>query len=501
MDKSLVLADRLKKLKDQVDSLATKQTEIQTIKGDQGPKGEQGDRGFDGAPGLDGRDGKDGKDGAEGKDGVSVVKAEIAFDGSLVLYLSNGDQIDCGEVTPEKGKEVFQTIKNSGGSSPIDIFTSVLPGLVPASGGGTSNFLRADGTFAAPPTGSPASPTTSVQFNNAGAFGGSANFTYTSGTDTLSVGKLVSANFTSAAQGLVPASGGGTANFLRADGTFAAPPATAPAGANTQIQFNNAGAFGATAGFSYDTSSSIYTFNIAPANITQVSLEPVAPTGSQTSTNIRLRTRDASATNAASGGISVFTGRGNGTGGSGSVTFTTGVSPSGTAGQIRFISGNGAVYGGNMLFDAGSGTSNGTGGTIQMSAGRAAGTGSGGGFELQGGNAPGTGFGGGFYMASGGATSGVSGDFQLLVGGGGASSGSIYMGTDSNSACLTITEDGSAASQMGFFNAAPVTQPTTATGSATFVVNSGGSIHPTSTFDGYTLAQVVRALRDLGILA
>lgn len=32
----------------------------------------------------------------------------------------------------------------------LDVFTSVLKGLVPASGGGTSNFLRADGTWAAP---------------------------------------------------------------------------------------------------------------------------------------------------------------------------------------------------------------------------------------------------------------------------------------------------------------------------------------------------------------
>lgn len=32
----------------------------------------------------------------------------------------------------------------------IDLFTSVADGIVPASGGGTSNFLRADGTWAAP---------------------------------------------------------------------------------------------------------------------------------------------------------------------------------------------------------------------------------------------------------------------------------------------------------------------------------------------------------------
>ena len=35
----------------------------------------------------------------------------------------------------------------------LDTFTSGAKGLVPASGGGTTNFLRADGTFAAPPGG------------------------------------------------------------------------------------------------------------------------------------------------------------------------------------------------------------------------------------------------------------------------------------------------------------------------------------------------------------
>jgi hypothetical protein len=35
----------------------------------------------------------------------------------------------------------------------LDVFTSLLQGVVPASGGGTSNFLRADGTWAVPPGG------------------------------------------------------------------------------------------------------------------------------------------------------------------------------------------------------------------------------------------------------------------------------------------------------------------------------------------------------------
>lgn len=50
--------------------------------------------------------------------------------------------------------------------------------------------------------------------------------------------------FSSSAKGVAPASGGGTTNFLRADGTWAAPPASAPGGSSGQIQYNNAGAFG-----------------------------------------------------------------------------------------------------------------------------------------------------------------------------------------------------------------------------------------------------------------
>ncbi len=38
-------------------------------------------------------------------------------------------------------------------SAYMNLFTSVLAGLVPASGGGSTNFLRADGTWAAPPGG------------------------------------------------------------------------------------------------------------------------------------------------------------------------------------------------------------------------------------------------------------------------------------------------------------------------------------------------------------
>lgn len=50
-------------------------------------------------------------------------------------------------------------------------------GLLPTLAGGTTSFLRADGTWSAP-GGTPAGSDTQVQINISGAFGASANFTY-----------------------------------------------------------------------------------------------------------------------------------------------------------------------------------------------------------------------------------------------------------------------------------------------------------------------------------
>jgi hypothetical protein len=76
--------------------------------------------------------------------------------------------------------------------------------------------------------------------------------TYAKATGALS-------QFTTSAQGVVAGSGGGTTNFLRADGTWAVPPGSgsSPGGANTDVQYNNSGSFGGNAGFTYDGSGVI----------------------------------------------------------------------------------------------------------------------------------------------------------------------------------------------------------------------------------------------------
>ena len=81
----------------------------QLEKGDKGDTGERGSSGTKGEQGLPGKDGKSitgtkgdkgdtGAVGRAGKAGVSVVDAEVAADGNLVLKLSDGKIIDAGEL-------------------------------------------------------------------------------------------------------------------------------------------------------------------------------------------------------------------------------------------------------------------------------------------------------------------------------------------------------------------------------------------------------------------
>lgn len=55
--------------------------------------------------------------------------------------------------------------------------------------------------------------------------------------------------------------------------------------------------------------------------------------------------------------------------------------------------------------------------------------------------------------------------------------------------------------KIGFWNATPVVQPTTGISAGAFVANTSGISDDTATFDGYTVGQVVAALRQIGVLA
>lgn len=77
----------------------------------------------------------------------------------------------------------------------------------------------------------------------------------------------------------------------------------------------------------------------------------------------------------------------------------------------------------------------------------------------------------------------------------------LYLGRD-----IVIYRDGmkigTATSQpLAFWNKTPIVQPTTSSASATFASGAGSFVDDESTFDGYTIGQVVKALIDVGLLA
>lgn len=83
--------------------------------------------------------------------------------------------------------------------------------------------------------------------------------------------------------------------------------------------------------------------------------------------------------------------------------------------------------------------------------------------------------------------------------------------TSSNQSIFLIEENGGTNAyeviesggviQQSWFGATPQTQPTTGVAAATFAANTSGIVDDTATFDGYTIGQVVKVLRDYGLLA
>jgi hypothetical protein len=143
------------------------------------------------------------------------------------------------------------TVTSSNGTSAIlPEFTSTEAGLVSGSGGGTTNYLRADGGWNAP-----------VGTTNLGYTAAPAQGTVTSDTGTDATVPV----FDSTNAGLVGGSGGGSTNFLRADGTWHAPPGVM-AGADTQVQFNDNGGAGGDTGLTFNKTTNELTVGVSNAD-------------------------------------------------------------------------------------------------------------------------------------------------------------------------------------------------------------------------------------------
>jgi len=121
-----LVVDAIKKIKADLEEryavisaeIASKSAAIRDGKdGLQGPKGEKGDTGLRGIDGAHGKDGRDGIDGIDGVNGNGVTDARIDFDGSLIISLSDGSEINAGEVVPFDVAEKIKVIGNGGGTS------------------------------------------------------------------------------------------------------------------------------------------------------------------------------------------------------------------------------------------------------------------------------------------------------------------------------------------------------------------------------------------------
>ena len=105
---------------------------------EKGDKGDRGERGLDGVNGLNGKDGRDGingRDGQDGQDGVSVTDAQIDFDGSLIITLSTGQEINVGEVVAPELQEKIKLVTSGGAGT-----------VLPNQAGNSGKVLGTDGS-------------------------------------------------------------------------------------------------------------------------------------------------------------------------------------------------------------------------------------------------------------------------------------------------------------------------------------------------------------------
>ena len=114
------------------------------IDGRDGRNGRDGKDGKDGAAGRDGRDGIDGVNGMDGADGISIADIRLDFDNSLVITLSNGREINAGEILPPDITDRLKIIINQGASGGGSGGGTSLPDQT----GNSGKFLTTDGTDA-----------------------------------------------------------------------------------------------------------------------------------------------------------------------------------------------------------------------------------------------------------------------------------------------------------------------------------------------------------------
>jgi len=153
-----LVVEAIKKIKEGLEARFDELNGIVDVKVRDITSGKDGIDGKDGKDGVNGKDGRDGisitgpkgADGADGNDGVGVQDAHIDFDGSLIITLTTGKELNVGEVVPMDVAEKIKIISNGGGTSQsvldsIASLQSQINTLIPSQTGNSGKYLTTDG--------------------------------------------------------------------------------------------------------------------------------------------------------------------------------------------------------------------------------------------------------------------------------------------------------------------------------------------------------------------
>jgi hypothetical protein len=189
----------------------------------------------------------------------------------------------------------------------VDASGNVTTNVVVPTGNVTSNTVFANAYYygnGQPFSSEPAGSNTQVQYNNNGELGASASLTFNASTGVTTAVSLVAGASDLGDVTNVTISGGDNGYVLQTDGAGALSWTAqtgggggngVPGGANTQVQFNNAGVFAGDAGFVYDLDTDLLTAtsiageggnisNVQVANVTGLgNIATINLTGSTTS--------------------------------------------------------------------------------------------------------------------------------------------------------------------------------------------------------------------------
>lgn len=158
--------------------------------------------------------------------------------------------------TTTAGKLVVSGTSNLGNLGNVTITGGTNGYVLSTDGAGNLSWTAQTGGS----NGTPGGANTQIQFNDDGNFAGNANFTFNKASGILSVPTILVTNSSNLGNvSTVVITGGTSGQYLRTDGTGALAWSTVtgtaanPAGANTQLQFNNGTGFAASAFLRFET--------------------------------------------------------------------------------------------------------------------------------------------------------------------------------------------------------------------------------------------------------